>query len=80
MRRKVANSSVRILIEPPRIDYSDLVAGPTLGPEDAPVTIIEYSDFQCPFCAKSEEVLTAIRKSYPSMVRLVYKHFPLSIH
>jgi predicted DsbA family dithiol-disulfide isomerase len=48
-----------------------------LGPENAPVTIVEFSDFQCPFCQKSQEVLKQIRQKYGDRVRLVYRDFPL---
>ena len=52
---------------------------PILGPEDAPVTIVEFSDFECPFCQRSaEEVLPLILEQYPEQVRLVYRDFPLT--
>jgi protein-disulfide isomerase len=51
------------------------------GPEDAPVTIVEFSDYQCPFCARSEPLIKDVQKEYPDKVRFVYKHLPLvSIH
>jgi protein-disulfide isomerase len=51
------------------------------GPEDAPVTIVEFSDYQCPFCARSEPIIKDVQKEYPDKVRFVYKHLPLvSIH
>jgi protein-disulfide isomerase len=51
------------------------------GPADAPVTILEFSDYQCPFCARSEPLINDVLKQYPEQVRFVYKHFPLtSIH
>ncbi len=53
---------------------------PIRGNPDASVTIVEYSDFQCPFCARAQPVLEAVLKKYPDDVRLVYKHFPLSFH
>ncbi len=52
-----------------------------LGKEDAKVTIIEYSDFMCPYCSMIEPGLMKLIKEYPEEVRLVYRHFPLiSIH
>ena len=52
-----------------------------IGPLDAPVTIVEFSDFQCPFCARLHQTLTGIRKRYPTEVRVVYRHLPLdNIH
>ncbi len=52
----------------------------TRGPADAKVTIIEFSDFQCPFCARSVELIDQITAAYPKDVRFVYKNFPLSFH
>jgi protein-disulfide isomerase len=51
---------------------------PTYGPEDAPVTIIEFSDFQCPFCKRFHDTTRGeILRKYQGKVRFVYKHFPL---
>ncbi|MBP8858188.1 MAG: DsbA family protein [Anaerolineaceae bacterium] len=51
---------------------------PALGPDDAPVTIVEFSDFQCPFCARwHQEVWPQISETYQGKVRLVYRDFPL---
>jgi cyclophilin family peptidyl-prolyl cis-trans isomerase/protein-disulfide isomerase len=51
------------------------------GPEDAAITIIEYADFQCPYCSVASENLKNLLEEYPEDVRLVYRHFPLaSIH
>ncbi len=48
-----------------------------LGPDDAAVTIIEYSDFQCPYCAQTAPVLRQLQRDYPQDVRLIFRHFPL---
>lgn len=55
---------------------------PVLGPENASVTIVEFSDYECPFCTKWHvEVWPRIRETFPDQVRLVYIDFPLtSIH
>jgi protein-disulfide isomerase len=54
---------------------------PTLGPEDAPVTIVEFSDFQCPYCARAYQTMRdKVLKEYANKVRLVYKNFPLPFH
>lgn len=54
---------------------------PIKGPENAPITIVEFSDYQCPFCARSEPLIHEALAAYPTQARFVYKHFPLtSIH
>jgi protein-disulfide isomerase len=53
---------------------------PQNGPATAKVTIIEYSDFQCPYCSRVEGTLTQLRKSFPSEVRIVFKQLPLPFH
>ncbi len=58
-----------------------VVGGQTMGPSNAKVTIVEFGDFQCPFCARLEGVLGALRRRHPDGIRIVYRHFPLeSIH
>lgn len=52
----------------------------SIGPEDAPLTIVEYADFECPYCANAGLALAAFQKEYPDEVRYVYRHFPLSFH
>jgi protein-disulfide isomerase len=48
------------------------------GPSDATVTIVEYSDFQCPACRSYSPVLKSVLDDYPENVRLIYRHFPLT--
>ncbi|MBI4139146.1 DsbA family protein [Candidatus Uhrbacteria bacterium] len=50
------------------------------GDKNAKVTLVEYSDFECPFCLRHHDSLQQILKDYPKDVRLVYRHFPLSFH
>ena len=49
---------------------------PSIGPADAPVTIIEFSDFQCPYCQKSVATLKDLRRLYGDKVRVVYRDYP----
>jgi protein-disulfide isomerase len=72
-------AAVEVQFEAPRIAVA--AVGPALGPENAPVTIVEFSDFQCPFCARAGPIVKQIIARYPEQVRVVYRHFPLdSIH
>lgn len=52
----------------------------TFGKEGAPVTIVKFSDFQCPYCSRAVLSMSALREKYDGKVNLVYKHFPLSFH
>jgi predicted DsbA family dithiol-disulfide isomerase len=53
---------------------------PARGPVMAPVTIVEFSDFECPFCARAHRPLGRAVEEFPGQVRLVFRHFPLSMH
>ncbi len=55
---------------------------PSLGPDNAPITIVEFSDFQCPFCRRfHDETYQALLDAYPNQIRFVYRNLPLtSIH
>jgi predicted DsbA family dithiol-disulfide isomerase len=53
---------------------------PTRGSLDAPIQIVEFSDFQCPFCASSQPILDLIFEEYEGQVLLAYRHFPLPGH
>lgn len=55
---------------------------PSIGPDDAPIVIVEFSDFQCPFCKRwHEQVYQPLMAAYPGKIRLVYRNLPLtSIH
>ena len=65
------------LKNPKKIDLKNRV---TFGPKKAPITIVEFGDFQCPYCAKTNTKLKSLIKKYEGKVNVVYKHFPLSFH
>ena len=79
-----ANASKWAHVQQPKI-LDDPVSIPTtgapvLGPQDARVTIVEFSDFQCPYCAAAVPQINALLKAYPSQVKLIFKQFPLETH
>lgn len=78
--RLKAGSRVELYLEPNRVEIRTL-SSPSLGPVDAPVTLVEFSDFQCPYCARLAPVVKKIAGEYPDRVRVVFRQFPLrSIH
>ncbi len=50
------------------------------GPVDAPITVVEYSDFQCPFCSRGYATMKQVMQTYSGKVRFIFKHLPLSFH
>ncbi|MBW2426310.1 MAG: DsbA family protein [Deltaproteobacteria bacterium] len=76
---KIETLSYDIKLAPPRkqLEPTHLVRGPA----EAPVTVMVFSDYQCPYCIRSEPVLAELRARYPVQVRVIHRHFPLdSIH
>ena len=62
--------------------WQELVGGsaPSLGPADAAVVLVEFSDFQCPYCGQAAETIHRIEQEYGTRIRLVFRQFPLSFH
>jgi protein-disulfide isomerase len=58
----------------------DVAGAPSVGPANAKITIVEFSDFQCPYCALAAPKAMALAKQYPNDVRVVFKQFPLEMH
>lgn len=65
------------LKEPVKLDLKN---APALGPQNAPLTLVEFSDFQCPYCIQSQETLAALKEKYKGQLRLIYVNLPLPIH
>jgi protein-disulfide isomerase len=75
-----ASADVQILLEPVRF-HPDLTGRPSRGGgEDAPVTLVEYSDYQCPFCGRIQPILDELVSRYGDKLRHVYKQLPLPMH
>ncbi|PJZ55334.1 DsbA family protein [Leptospira adleri] len=68
--------------ELPAMRDDSILAGnnPSLGPEKAKVTIIEFSDFECPYCKRSQDVNSQLRAKYKDQIRWVFRDYPLSFH
>lgn len=60
----------------PKIDESRAI----FGPKSAEITIVEYSDFQCPYCTRGYNTMKEVREKYGDKVRVHYKHLPLDFH
>lgn len=56
------------------------LGSPTMGPANARIVLVEFSDFQCPYCVKAVEKINAVLKAYPNDVRLIFKQYPLESH
>lgn len=74
------NSSIEVRLEEPRLPVIDNGKSPTIGLKEARVTIIEFSDFQCPHCRQAQSALKKVLQHYASNIKLVFKHLPLDIH
>lgn len=74
---KAASQRDRLLLDPVPLN---ILGAPIKGPAGARITLVEFSDFQCPFCIKAVRDLDAVMKAYPKDVRLIYKQFPLDTH
>ena len=69
---------VRILLDPPRVTIPPAAEEIALGPADAPVVIVEFSDYSCPYCKQAQNTIREVKEAYGDKVRLVYRHFPLN--
>jgi protein-disulfide isomerase len=78
VQRLRAAAHVSVLLDPPRSDVK--AEGPVRGSATAPITIVEFSDFECPFCSRAEETLRKVRDVYGDRVRLVFRDYPLPSH
>jgi protein-disulfide isomerase len=75
-----AAAKVTIRLEAPRAEVSIPPGSPSHGPADAPVTIVEFTDYECPFCHRAQATIDELFRRYPGKVRLVHLDFPLDGH
>ena len=77
---KAKNASVKVMLDPPRYTVAIATSDPVRGVASAPVTIVEFSDYQCPFCSRVNPTLEQVRKTYGDQVKIIFKDFPLPNH
>ena len=78
---KAAPAAARPQIDPNKVYQIPVGGSSTKGAADAKVTVVEFADYQCPFCAQAVPLVQQVLDAYPKDVRVVYKQFPLtSIH
>ncbi len=73
-------AGAKVLLEAPRLALSLPAAAPAVGPADAPVLLVEYADYQCPYCQRAEENVQELLRRYPGKLRLVHRDYPLDSH
>jgi protein-disulfide isomerase len=66
-------------LAPPRFEIA-IGTSPSQGPGDAPITLVEFSDYECPFCKSAEPIVKQVKERYPTQLRFVTKNFPLDAH
>jgi protein-disulfide isomerase len=75
-----AKNNVKVLLEPPRATVTIRPGAPAMGPADAPVTIVEWSDYQCPFCKRAFPTVEQVLAEYKDKVRYIHLDYPLPFH
>jgi len=78
-----SQAKIVVRLEAPAVARADvtIASAPVRGPPDAPVTIVEFSDFECPFCKQASATMASVMAKYPGKIRFVYRDFPLeNIH
>ena len=76
-----AEAKVETMLPPLLMPKVDVAAeGPSKGDANAPITIVEFSDFECPYCVRAEESVKKVMDTYKGKVRLVYRDYPLDFH
>ena len=70
--------AIRVSLEMPRLTLTVAPSNPSVGSASAPITLIEFSDYQCPYCGRVEPTLKRLRATYGDKIRFVWKDFPLT--
>ena len=67
-------------LQPVRKEVKVPANAPVMGAPDAPITIVEFTDYQCPYCQRAQQYVDRVMDAYKGKVRLVYQEFPLDFH
>jgi protein-disulfide isomerase len=80
--RQTQKNQVEVFIDRPRRPSAQVEVGnaPFVGGADAKVEIVEFSDFQCPFCARATDIINDLKKKYGNKIKVAFKQFPLPFH
>lgn len=78
--RGQVDTAFRLRFAPDEVQSVDISGSPWKGAADAPVTIVEWADFECPFCAAASPRLDEVVQRFQPNVKLVFKNYPLSAH
>ena len=79
---QTAKTGIEVFFERPERPTFDVQVGnaPFFGGKDAKVTIVEFSDFQCPFCAEGAKIVNKLKKKYGNKIKVAFKQYPLPFH
>lgn len=81
LRKKLFKAAgLKINLDPPRAEVKVEDWNPSRGPANAPITLVEFTDFQCPYCGRVQGTLDEVMKRYDGKVRHVFKQLPLDMH
>ena len=75
-------ADVDVALEPPELPRLEVSVGdnPPKGPEAAPITIVEFADYECPYCTRGYETMKQVMEKYDGQVKWYFRDFPLSFH
>jgi protein-disulfide isomerase len=79
-RELLDKAGVKVALEAPRTEVPVPANAPAMGPANAPITIVAFTDYQCPYCHRAQNTMDQILAQYPGKIRLVHRDFPLEGH
>ena len=80
MKQLREKAGVRVSLVPPRSEVTVPANAPALGPAGAPIMIVEFADYQCPYCHRAQATIDQVMRQYADRVQLVHRDFPLDGH